>query len=69
MGEIVDLGVEFGIVKKSGAWYSYDGTKLGQGRDAAKQMVADNPELEEELEAKIKDAMANGGSSDDSKKK
>ncbi|MDY2829197.1 MAG: recombinase RecA, partial [Sodaliphilus sp.] len=69
VGEIVDLGVEFGIVKKSGAWYSYDGTKLGQGRDAAKQMVADNPELEEELEAKIKDAMANGGSSDDSKKK
>ena len=69
VSEIEDIGVELGIVKKSGAWYSYDGTKLGQGRDAAKQMVADNPELEEELEAKIKDAMANGGSSDDSKKK
>ena len=56
-GEIIDLGVEFGIVKKSGAWFSYEGTKLGQGRDAAKQMVADNPELAEELEAKIKEAM------------
>ena len=57
VGEIIDLGVEFGIVKKSGAWFSYEGTKLGQGRDAAKQMVADNPELAEELEAKIKEAM------------
>lgn len=69
IGEIVDLGVEFGIVKKSGAWYSYDGTKLGQGRDAAKQMIADNPELEEELEAKIKDAMTNGVVTEDNKKK
>ena len=57
VGEIIDLGVEFGIVKKSGAWFSYEGTKLGQGRDAAKQMVADNPELAEELETKIKEAM------------
>ena len=57
LGEIIDLGVEFGIIKKSGAWFSYEGTKLGQGRDAAKQMVADNPELAEELESKIKEAM------------
>lgn len=57
VGEIVDLGVQYGIVKKSGAWYSYEGTKLGQGRDAAKQMVADNPELAEELEAKIMEAL------------
>ena len=57
VGEILDMGVQYGIVKKSGAWYSYDGTKLGQGRDAAKQMVADNPELAEELEAKIMEAL------------
>ena len=57
VGEILDLGVQYGIVKKSGAWYSYEGTKLGQGRDAAKQMVADNPELAEELEAKIMEAL------------
>ena len=56
-GEIIDLGVDLGIVKKSGAWFSYDGTKLGQGRDAAKQMVLDNPELAEELEAKIMEAL------------
>lgn len=57
VGEILDMGVQYGIVKKSGAWYSYEGTKLGQGRDAAKQMVADNPELAEELEAKIMEAL------------
>ena len=56
-GEIVDLGVEYGIVKKSGAWFSYGDTKLGQGRDAAKRAVADNPELAEELESKIMEAM------------
>jgi recombination protein RecA len=56
-GEIIDLGVDLGIVKKSGAWFSYDGTKLGQGRDAAKQMVLDNPELADELEAKIMEAL------------
>jgi len=49
-GEIIDLGVELNIVKKSGSWYSYGDTKLGQGRDAAKQCVNDNPELAEELE-------------------
>ena len=57
VGEIVDLGVQFGIVKKSGAWFSYEGTKLGQGRDNTKQLIADNPELAEELESKIMAAM------------
>ena len=52
-GEIIDLGADMGIVKKSGSWYSYNETKLGQGRDAAKQCVADNPELAEELEGLI----------------
>ena len=52
-GEIVDLGVEYGIIKKSGSWFSYDDTKLAQGRDATKQMLADNPELTEEIEARI----------------
>lgn len=53
-GEIVDLGVDFGIIKKAGSWYSYGDTKLGQGRDAVKQLLNDNPELAEELELKIK---------------
>ncbi|WP_131535391.1 recombinase RecA [Pedobacter nototheniae] len=53
-GEIVDLGVDFGIIKKAGSWYSYGDTKLGQGRDAVKQLLSDNPELAEELEIKIK---------------
>jgi recombination protein RecA len=53
-GEIVDLGVDFGIIKKAGSWYSYGDTKLGQGRDAVKQLLSDNPELAEELEVKIK---------------
>ena len=57
MGEIVDLGVEYGIVKKSGAWFSYGDTKLGQGRDAAKRTIADNPELADELVDKIMAAM------------
>ncbi len=52
-GEILDLGVEYGIVKKSGSWFSYGDTKLGQGRDAVKSLIADNPDLAEELEAKI----------------
>ena len=56
-GEIIDLGVDLGIIKKSGSWFSYDGAKLGQGRDAAKQMVLDNPELADELEAKIMQAL------------
>lgn len=53
VGEILDFGVEFGIIKKSGSWFSYGDTKLGQGRDAVKGLIADNPELAEELEAKI----------------
>lgn len=54
VGEIIDLGVEYGIVKKAGSWFSYGDTKLGQGRDAVKQLLSDNPELAEELETKIK---------------
>ncbi|WP_425339081.1 recombinase RecA [Pedobacter kyungheensis] len=53
-GEIIDLGVDFGIIKKAGSWFSYGDTKLGQGRDAVKQLLSDNPELAEELENKIK---------------
>ena len=53
LGEIVDLGVEYGILKKSGSWYSYNDTKIGQGRDAAKNMLKDNPELCEEIEKQI----------------
>ncbi len=53
-GEIVDLGVDYEIIKKSGSWFSYGDTKLGQGRDAVKQLIEDNPELMEELEMKIK---------------
>ena len=52
-GEIIDLGADLGIIKKSGSWYSYNDTKLGQGRDAAKQCIMDNPELAEELEGLI----------------
>ncbi|MBR5551517.1 MAG: recombinase RecA [Muribaculaceae bacterium] len=52
-GEIIDLGVEYGIITKSGSWFSYKGVKIAQGRDAAKRMLADNPELAEELEEKI----------------
>ena len=56
-GEITDLGAELGIIKKSGSWYSYNDTKLGQGRDAAKQCIQDNPELADELEKLIFDAL------------
>ncbi len=52
-GEIVDLGAELGVIKKSGSWYSYQETKLGQGRDATKQVIIDNPELAEEIEGLI----------------
>ncbi len=57
VGEIIDLGVEHGIIKKAGSWFSYGETKLAQGRDAVKQLLADNPELAEELEAKIMEAL------------
>ncbi|HEY8366451.1 MAG TPA: recombinase RecA [Bacteroidia bacterium] len=59
VGEILDMAVELNVVKKSGAWFSYGDTKLGQGRDAVKQLLKDNPELSAELEAKIKDAIFN----------
>ncbi|WDF69389.1 recombinase RecA [Sphingobacterium oryzagri] len=54
VGEIIDLGVEYGIVKKAGSWFSYGDTKLGQGRDAVKSLLLDNPDLSDELEAKIR---------------
>ncbi len=55
IGEIIDLGVEFDIIKKSGSWFSYGDTKIGQGRDAVKKMLQDNPELADEIEAKIRE--------------
>lgn len=58
IGEIVDLGVEHNIIQKSGSWFSYNGSKLGQGRDAAKALLKDNPELAEEIEAKVREAIA-----------
>jgi len=56
-GEIVDLGVEYGIIKKSGSWFSYNDSKIGQGRDAVKRVLKDNPELAEEIEAQIMEAI------------
>ena len=56
-GEIIDLGVEYDVIKKSGSWFSYNDSKLAQGRESAKQIVADNPELMKELEEKIKEAI------------
>ena len=56
-GEVLDKAVDLDIVKKAGSWFSYGDTKLGQGRDAVKQMIADNPELSEEIETKIKEAL------------
>lgn len=53
-GELLDLGVDMDVVKKSGSWFSYGDTKLGQGRDAVKQLIEDNPELAEEIEAKVR---------------
>lgn len=61
VGEIIDLGVDMNIISKSGSWFSYGETRLGQGRDAVKAIIADNPELMEELEKKIKDALAPSG--------
>lgn len=57
-GEIVDIGVELNVIQKSGSWFSYDGNKLGQGRDAVKKLIEDNPELMDQLEKKIKDKLA-----------
>lgn len=58
VGEIIDIGVELNILKKSGSWFSYGETRLGQGRDAVKSLILDNPEMMEELEIKIKEALA-----------
>lgn len=60
-GEIIDLGVDLGIIKKSGSWFSYKDNKLGQGRDMVRQLLEDNPELCEELETAIKEAVAKTG--------
>ena len=59
-GEIIDMGVDKGIIKKSGSWFSYNDTKLGQGRDAAKKCIQDNPELADELETLIMEALKAG---------
>ena len=56
-GEIVDLGVECNVIKKSGSWFSYGENKLGQGRETVKQLIMDNPELAEELKRKIVSAL------------
>lgn len=63
VGEIVDLGVEKNIIKKSGSWFSYNETKLGQGRDGVKQLLLDNPELSDELETKIREALREAAAS------
>ncbi len=68
VGEILDLGVELDIVNKSGSWFSYEGNKLGQGRDAVKQLLADNPELSDEIESKIR-AKVNGEADQDQPEK
>lgn len=60
IGEIVDLGTEFEIIQKSGSWYSYGNTKLGQGREAVKKLLTDNVDLADELELKIRERMKNG---------
>jgi recombination protein RecA len=61
VGEVIDLGVELNILKKSGSWFSYGETRLGQGRDSVKSIIQDNPELMEELEQKIKDTLGQKG--------
>jgi recombination protein RecA len=58
VGELIDMGVDMNIVKKAGSWFSYGETKLGQGRDAVKQLLDDNPELMAEIEGKVKAALA-----------
>src|SRR5699024_5744226 len=57
VGEIIDIGVDYEIIKKAGSWYSYEDTKLGQGRDAVKDLLKDNPDLMDELETKIIEAI------------
>jgi len=58
LGEIIDMGVDHNVIKKSGSWFSYGDTKLGQGRDAVKQLLEDNPELKEEIETKVRAAIS-----------
>jgi recombination protein RecA len=58
VGELIDMGVDMNVIKKSGSWFSYNETKLGQGRDAVKQLLEDNPDLMEEIETKVKEAIA-----------
>jgi len=69
VGEIIDLGVDLDILQKSGSWFSYAGNKLGQGRDAIKTLILDNPELMEELEAKIKNKVSGVETSEEAEKK
>ncbi|MBQ7773902.1 MAG: recombinase RecA [Bacteroidales bacterium] len=64
VGEILDLGVEFDIIKKSGSWFSYGDSKIGQGREAVRQLLIDNPEFAEEVEAKVREALAANGEQD-----
>lgn len=64
VGEILDLGVEFDIIKKSGSWFSYGDSKIGQGREAVRQLLIDNPEFAEEVEAKVREALASAGEQD-----
>jgi recombination protein RecA len=63
-GEIIDMGVEADIVEKSGAWYSYGGERIGQGKDNAREFLKENPEMAKEIEAKIREKLGvkNGGS-------
>jgi recombination protein RecA len=65
IGEIIDLGVDLNILKKSGSWFSYGETKLGQGRDSIKSILMDNPALAEELEEKIKKALGSPASNEE----
>ena len=64
VGEILDLGVEFDIIKKSGSWFSYGDSKIGQGREAVRQLLIDNPEFAEEVEAKVRETLASAGEQD-----
>ena len=62
LGEVIDLGVEHNIIKKAGSWFSYEDQKLGQGRDAVKQIFIDNPELQERIEKQIRELLSTGPS-------
>ncbi|MFJ1430225.1 recombinase RecA [Capnocytophaga canimorsus] len=68
VGEIIDVGVDYNIIGKSGSWFSYNGTKLGQGRDAVKTLLKDNPELMEELETQIREVLKSEANNDTPKK-